>query len=242
LKIGTQSSAPENFYAPGTTDLIGDEATLMRAIAKTLGLTPKFQVVQFDELIPGLTSKRFDLTIGAMNDTKERQKTIDFVDYYNAGIGIVVKKGNPKNVTGPKSFCGLAVNVQLGTTQEALAKAQSKKCTANGKKAVKIVYAKSNGQQQAELKSGRVSVYLADSPTAAYVAGQHPNEFEQADANTAIEAAPYGIGFNKDSTDLAKAVQGALNELIENGTYGKIMKTWGLQSGALDKATLNGGK
>lgn len=242
LKVGTQISAPENFYAPGTTNLVGDEATLMRAIAAALGLKADFQVVQFDELIPGLTSKRFDTTIGAMNDTKARQATITFVDYYNAGIGIIVAKGNPKDVTGPDSFCGLNVNVQLGTTQEALAKSQSAKCTSEGKKAVNIIYAKTNAQQQAEVQSGRADVYLADSPTAAYVAGQNPDLFEQADASTAIEAAPYGIGFNKSNDALAKAVQEALNGLISGGTYGKIMQTWGLTSGALTTATINGGK
>lgn len=242
LKVGTQISAPETFYAPGTTNLVGDETTLMRAIAAALGLKADFQVVQFDELIPGLTSNRFDLTIGAMNDTKARQATITFVDYFNAGIGIVVAKGNPKHVTGPESFCGLNVNVQLGTTQEALAKSQSTKCLADGKKAVNIIYAKTNAQQQAEVQSGRADVYLADTPTAAYVAGQNPTLFEQADAATAIEAAPYGIGFNKSSDALVKAVQAALNGLIADGPYGKILQTWGLSSGALTTAAINGGK
>lgn len=242
LTIGTQNSAPETFYAPGTSTLIGDEVTLMKAISKTLGLTPKFDVVQFDELIPGLQSKRFGVTIGAMNDTKKRQATISFVDYFNAGIGIVVKKGNPKHITGPSSLCGVAVNVQLGTTQEALAKSQSSTCTSEGKKPVTIIYAQSNAQQQAELQSGRVDVYLADTPTAAYVAAQHPDLFEQADANNAIEAAPYGIGFNKSDSGLGSAVQAALNHLIKSGAYGKILTAWGLQSGAVKQATLNGGQ
>lgn len=242
MTVGTQISAPETFDAPETTNLIGDEVTLMKGIAKTLGVTPKFQVVQFDELIPGLQSKRFDLTIGAMNDTKARQATITFVDYFNAGIGMIVKKGNPSNITGPASLCGVTVNAQVGTTQAALAQDQSKKCQADGKKPVTIVFAQTNAQQLAELKSGRVAVYLADTPTAAYVAAQNPDEFAQADASNAIEAAPYGIGFNKSNTALASSVQGALNKMIADGSYGKILDAWGLQSGAITQATINGGK
>lgn len=242
LVVGTQISAPETFYAPNSTTLIGDETTLIQAISKALGLTAKPQVVQFDELIPGLTSKRFNATIGAMNDTSARQATVRFIDYYNAGVGFIVRKGNPAHVTSPSSLCGLSVNVQLGTTQEALAKSQSTTCEADGKKPVKIVYAQSNAQQQVELQSGRVDVYIADSPTAAYVAAQHPDQFEQADASQAIDPAPYGIGVNPSDAPLATAIQKALQGLIDSGAYGQILKNWGLSSGALSSATINAGK
>ncbi|HEY6494800.1 MAG TPA: ABC transporter substrate-binding protein [Trebonia sp.] len=240
LNIGTQISAPETFYESDGSTLTGDEYLLASALAKSLGLTPKFNVVQFDELIPGLTAGRFDLTIGAMNDTALREKTISFIDYYNAGIGMVVKAGNPANITGPSSLCGHSVTVQLGTTQQAFAEAQSKTCASSGKGAVTIVYGQENSQQLAEVTAGRVDVFLGDSPTAAYVAEQNPADFQQADANTPIESAPYGIGFEKSQSKLMGAVQAALSNLISNGTYGKIMQAWSLQSGEVTAAKING--
>ena len=240
LNIGTQISAPETFYESDGSTLTGDEYVLMSAIAKELGLTPKFNVVQFDELIPGLTAGRFDLTIGAMNDTALREKTISFIDYYEAGIGMVVKAGNPANITGPSSLCGHSVTVQLGTTQQAFAEAQSKTCQSSGKGAVTIVYGQQNSQQLAEVTAGRVDVFLGDSPTAAYVAEQNPADFAQAAASTPIESAPYGIGFEKSQAKVMDAVQAALNKLISNGTYRKIMQTWSLQSGEVTTAKVNG--
>lgn len=242
LTIGTQISAPETFYAPDGTTLIGDEQTLIKAIAKTLGLTPKFQVAQFAQLIPGLSSNRYDMTVGAMNDTKKRQATISFVDYFNAGIGFLAQKGNPKSVTGPDGFCGLAVTVQLGTTQEAFAKQQSTKCTDAGKKAIKIAYAPTDDESLAALQSGRADVYIVDSPTGAYIQSQHSDKFEQIDPNKVYDSGPFGLGFNKADPDLMKAVQGALNKLIADGTYAKVLQAWGLQSGAVQTATINGGQ
>ncbi|MGH3261884.1 MAG: transporter substrate-binding domain-containing protein, partial [Trebonia sp.] len=192
LNIGTQISPPETFYESDGSTLTGDEYILAGAIAKTLGLTPKFNVVQFDELIPGLTAGRFDMTVGAMNDTAVREKTLNFIDYFNAGIGMVVKAGNPANITGPSSLCGHSVTAQLGTTQQAFAEAQSKTCTSAGKGAVTIVYGQTDAQQEAMITSGRVDVFLGDSPTAAYVAEQNPADCAQADASTPNESAHYG--------------------------------------------------
>lgn len=240
LSIGTQISPPETFYEPGGTQLTGDEYVLGQAIAKTLGLTPKFNVVQFDELIPGLTAGRFDMTIGAMNDTAVREKTISFVDYFDAGVGFVVKAGNPDHITGPSSLCGQSVTVQLGTTQQTFAETQSKKCTSAGKKPVTILYAQTDAQQEAEVTTGRVAAFLGDSPTAGYVSEQNPASFQQADASTPIDAAPYGIGFSKSQPQVMKAVQAALNHLIATGAYGKIMSAWSLQSGEVKTAAING--
>ena len=240
LNIGTQIAAPETFYESDGSTLTGDEYILASAIAKELGLTPKFNVVQFDELIPGLTAGRFDMTIGAMNDTAVREKTMNFIDYYEAGIGMVVKAGNPDNITGPSSLCGHSVTVQLGTTQQTFAESQSKACTSAGKGAVTIVYGQTNAQQEAEVTSGRVDVYLGDTPTAAYIAEQNPADFQQAAANTPIESAPYGIGFEKSQSKVMDAVQAALNKLISTGTYGKLMQAWSLQSGEVTTAKING--
>lgn len=240
LNIGTQISPPETFYESDGSTLTGDEYVLVSAIAKTLGLTPKFNVVQFDELIPGLTAGRFDMTVGAMNDTAVREKTLNFVDYFDAGIGMVVKAGNPDSITGPSSLCGHTVTAQLGTTQQTFAEAQSKACTSAGKSAVTIVYGQTDAQQEAMITSGRVDVFLGDSPTAAYVAEQNPADFVQADADTPIESAPYGLGFQKSQSKLMGAVQAALNNLISTGTYGKIMQAWSLQSGEVTTAKING--
>ncbi|AZN74428.1 hypothetical protein DWW84_03620 [Bifidobacterium pseudocatenulatum] len=44
------------------------------------------------------------------------------------------------------------------------------------------------------------------------------------------------VGFD---VDIAKAVQAALQKLMDDGTYMKILKHWGVENGAIDKAEIN---
>ena len=43
----------------------------------------------------------------------------------------------------------------------------------------------------------------------------------------------------KGDSDTAKAVQAAMQKLMDDGTYMKILKHWGVESGAVDKAEIN---
>ena len=56
-----------------------------------------------------------------------------------------------------------------------------------------------------------------------------PAEFLAKDGKTLV-------GFD---VDIAKAVQAALQKLMDDGTYMKILKHWGVENGAIDKAEIN---
>ncbi|MCB4881591.1 hypothetical protein KYE74_02570 [Bifidobacterium pseudocatenulatum] len=56
-----------------------------------------------------------------------------------------------------------------------------------------------------------------------------PAEFLAEDGKTPV-------GFD---VDIAKAVQAALQKLMDDGTYMKILKHWGVENGAIDKAEIN---
>ena len=56
-----------------------------------------------------------------------------------------------------------------------------------------------------------------------------PAEFLAEDGKTPV-------GFD---VDIAKAVQAALQKLMDDGTYRKILKHWGVENGAIDKAEIN---
>lgn len=73
-----------------------------------------YQDMAFGSLITSLQSGRIDMTMAGMNDTKERQQQIDFVDYFSSGITIMVQKDNPQDITGPDALCGKAVAVVKG--------------------------------------------------------------------------------------------------------------------------------
>ena len=243
LVVGAQmQQPPEDFYAANGRTPIGFEVDLARALARVLGLKVEYRTMAFDALIPALGSGRVDITMSAMNDTKPREKTISFVDYFNAGITMLAQKGNPDHITGPSSLCGEAVSVQAGTTQQAFAESQSAACKAAGKMPVGVVISSSTAEQEESLRTGRFAVILDDTPTAIYTAevAGGGRLFEAIDYPP-INGGPYGIGVAKEDPALLSVMQKAMQKLMDDGTYRKILAAWGMTAGAIPKATVNAG-
>ncbi|MGH7118278.1 MAG: ABC transporter substrate-binding protein [Acetobacteraceae bacterium] len=243
LVVGAQmQQPPEDFYAADGRTPIGFEVDLADALARVLGLKVEYRTMAFDALIPALASGRVDMTMSAMNDTKPREKTISFADYFNAGITMLAQKGNPDHISGPDSLCGQAVSVEAGTTQQMFAEQQSARCKAAGKKPVSIVIGSSTEQQEESLRTGRFAVVLDDTPTAIYtaqVAGD--GKLFQAVEYPPINGGPYGIGVAKGDPALLSVIQKAMQKLIDDGVYAKILGAWDMTAGAIPKATINAG-
>lgn len=242
LRVGSHiQNPPNNFYAEDGKTPIGSEVDLIKAIAAKLGLTAEHSDMAFSSLITSLETGRVDVTMASMNDTAERQKKIDFVDYFTSGITIMVQKGNPQQVKTPDDLCGKGVAVNLGTTQEQFAKEQSAKCTAAGKPEVQLSVTENDPANQNQLRTGRVAAIVNDLPTAVYVSktAGDGNFFEVVPL-APINGGPYGIGVNKQNPQLAEAIKAALQALIDDGTYTKIMNNWDLKQGAITKAAING--
>src|SRR4051795_9737650 len=98
IKVGSDIAyAPVEFYENGN-EVRGIDPDLAAAIGEKLGVKLTFTNTTFDGIIPALLSKRFDVIMSAMSVTKEREKEISFVAYFNAGTSILVRKGNPEGI------------------------------------------------------------------------------------------------------------------------------------------------
>ncbi len=242
LRVGSNiQNPPNNFYSEDGKTPQGSEVDLINAIAAKLGLKAEHSDMAFSSLITSLETGRVDVTMAAMNDTAERQQKIDFVDYFTSGITIMVQKGNPQGVKGPDDLCGKGVAVNLGSSQETFAKEQSRKCVAAGKPEVQVSVTDSDTGNQNQLRTGRVAAILNDLPTAVYVAKTAGDgKFFEVVELAPINGGPYGIGVNKQNAKLSEAIKGALQALIDDGTYAKILGNWDIKQGAISKAAING--
>jgi polar amino acid transport system substrate-binding protein len=231
------SYAPNEFIGSDGKTVEGMDADLAKALAAVMGLKAKVVNQTFDSIIPGLASNKYDLGMSSFTDTKEREKTVDFVTYFSAGTSFYAKAQGAPSVNGLSDLCGLKVAVEKGTTQADDANAQSKKCTAAGKKGVSVsVFPDQNGANLA-ISSGRAQVGMADSPVADYQVKKSNGQFKL--IGTPYGTAPYGIAMNKKS-GLAKPVQAALKKLMAGGTYKSILQKWGIESGAITNPVING--
>lgn len=235
LTIGIDPTYAPNEYKDANGKIIGFDVDLMDAIAGELGLKTVYVESTFDNIIPGITGGKYDIGVSSFTDNKTREKTVDFVTYFNAGSQWASGAGK---TVDPNNACGLKVAVQTGTIQDTDDEpARSKACVAAGKKPIiKLKYDKQDDATTAVIL-GKADAMIADSPITAYGVKQSAGKLQL--AGQIYDAAPYGYPMKKGS-DLVKPIQTALQALITDGTYKTIVSKWGDDSGAVTEAKING--
>lgn len=251
IKVGSDIAYPPVEFKDDSGKIIGIDPDLGAALGKQLGVTFEFQNGTFDTLITGLRSKRYDLAMSAMTDTKDRQEGIDsetkkkvgegvdFIDYFTAGVSIYTKKGADQGIKAWSDLCGKKIAVQRGTVSHDLAKAESSKCGSKGK--IAIEQFDNDLEAQTRLRAGGADAGSSDFPVAAYAVKTSGGGKDFQIVGEQVEAAPYGIAVAKGSTELRDAVKAALDAIIKNGEYDKIIAKWGVKDGAVTEAKINGG-
>lgn len=239
LVVAADASYAPNEFKDAKGNIVGMDVDMANAIAQTLGLTADVQNADFTSIIPGITANKYQLGMSSFTDTKDREATVDMVTYFSAGTSAAVKAGNPDKID-PTDLCGKKVAVQTGTTQaDEITNTIDPACAKAGKPGV------ANGGDKFDLQTdvtqalvaGRDQVMLADSPVVDYAIQQTNGQLEKVGSTT--DTAPYGIVVAKGSP-LTKAVQGAVQSLMANGTYKAILTKWGVQAGAIDSSVING--
>jgi len=240
LNVATEAQyAPNEFIAPDGHTVIGMDADLTHALAAVMGLKANLINSNFETIIPGLAAGRYDLGVSSFTDTKEREKTVDFVDYFNAGISFYAKTTSNPGVKTIADLCGKTVAVEKGTVELEEATKQSATCTKEGKKAVTVLSFPGQNPVSLAVASGRAELGMADSPVVAYQIKQNGQQFKLIGESYAF--APYGIAIPKN-TGMTTPTLAALKQLMADGVYTAILAKWGLESGAITEATINGAK
>ena len=236
LSVGMELSyAPAEFLAEDGKTPTGYDVDISKAIGNVLGLKTKIVSSMFDTIVPSVGSK-YDLGITAMTITKERMDSVDFVSYYRAGSTWTVQKGNPKKVD-TSDLCGNKIAVQTGTVQEDEANKIAKQCETDGKKDAEVASYKRQAEAATAVATDKADVFYADSPVAGYAISQTDGQLEALGKDVGV--VKEGIAIQKNNTKMATAVQKAVQKFMDDGTYMKILKHWGVDSGALDKAEIN---
>ena len=236
LTIGMDTSyAPAEFLAADGKTPVGFDVDIAKALAGVFGLEADPETANFDSIIPAVGAK-YDIGISSFTVTKERMEAVDFVTYFKAGSTFVVQKGNPNKVD-TSDLCGKKVAVQTATMQETAANKMAKQCKADGKAEMDVISSKLQTDVTTNVVTGKADVFYADSPVAGYAIAQTDGELETLGKTEGI--APEGIVVKKGDQQMDEALQKALQKLIDDGTYMKILKYWGVQDGAISKPEIN---
>lgn len=238
------SYAPNEYTLENSDEIIGMDVDLGKAIGQTLGLQVEFVNSSFDGILAGIQAGRYELGMSSFTDTKEREGTVDFVTYLEAGTSTMVLKCNPKNIKSVQDLCGKKVGAENGTTQldqltkEDVEGSVVKACKDAGKDAPEAQGFPKQTDVNAALQANRIDAYMADSPVVDYAVKKTGDAFEKAGADT--DTAPYGIAIPKNAGTFKDALQAAVQKLIDDGSYKKILDNWGVGDGAITQAKING--
>jgi polar amino acid transport system substrate-binding protein len=239
--VNTGSFPPYTVTGSTTQQATGAATDLLAAVGQVLGVkTTETTVDGLSGELTGIGAGRYDLAFGPVGDFQTRQASADFVDWVQEFVVFAVPKGNPKKIDGLSSTCGLRIAVQAGGSAEKVIKTQSTTCASQGKPAVQVESYKDQPTSILSVQSGRADAFFSSEAPLTYFVKQ---------SNGALELAGTGQknGFDQlyqgavvaRNSPLRDILVAALTKLYENGTYSKIMKSYGLQRNMIDKPGVN---
>jgi polar amino acid transport system substrate-binding protein len=238
--------APFEMYASaGSTQITGIDYDLGQALGAKLGVKFTFSPVKFEGIIAAVDAGQYDVAMSDMGDRRTREEKLDFVDYTQDGTGILVAKGNPSHITTFTDLCGKAVSTEAGTnTEKFVTDYGQRQCTAAGKPPINLQTYPKDTDGQLAIKADKVVAHVLDAAAAGYAAatadqGASFEVVKDPAAPNGYNSTPNGIAVAKSEPQLADAIQKALQQLIDDGTYGRILAKYGESSIAVAKAGRN---
>ncbi len=217
LSMATEGTFPPYEYYDGDK-LVGIDIEIAEAIAEKLGMTLEVTDIAFDSIIPGVQAGKYDIGMAGMTVTDERLEEASFSTSYATGVQVIIVKDGGPITSVDDLFADGADNVvgtQSGTTGFLYATWDIEDA---GLGTVKS-FTKSTDAVEA-LKNDQVDCVILDNePAKALVAANEGLSI--LDTEYAIE--DYAIAVNKENTELLEKVDGALTELIADGTVQDIL-------------------
>lgn len=214
LVMATNASFPPYEYVEGEK-IVGIDAEIAAAICAELGCELEIMDIDFDAIIPAVTSGKADFGMAGMTVTEERLQNVAFSTSYATGVqSIIVKEGSPIASYDDLAAEGAAyvIGVQLSTTGDIYASDEfgddRVQRFPNGNEAVLA------------LTSGKLDCVIIDNePAKAYVAANEGLTI----LDTAYAIEDYAACFAKENTALVEKFNAALQKLIDNGTVAEIV-------------------
>ncbi|MET7285641.1 ABC transporter substrate-binding protein [Streptomyces sp. NPDC005573] len=229
VAVSVGGTPPGTTYLADGKTLTGQDVDFTKAVARVLGLRLTVDQASFEAILPALDSGKYDVGASNFGVTDERRRTIDFVTYINDGQGFATRKDSKlSRITDLKQLCGLNIATGAGTTFEATLEENAHVCSDAGEKPYKVQTYAEQSAIWSSVQQGRSDVVMSTINGLRYAVAQQPglkflNEYHRLDV---------GFAFKK-GTPLAPAFRAAVDRLIADGTYDRILRKWGTTASAI---------
>lgn len=209
------SFVPFEFEQDG--EYVGFDIDIITEIADRAGFEVDLETTNFDGMIPGLQTGTFDVAIAGMTITEDRARSVDFTNpYYKSGLRIAVGVDNDE-ITGVEDLEGRTIATRLGSTSATYIEENIAGATPNMYEQLDQAYLSVQG--------GGSDAVLYDAPNVEYYI-LTSGEDELKIVGDLLEGQDYGIAVSKGNEELVAAMNEALAEMIDDGTYSEIFAEW----------------
>ncbi len=229
--IGITYFEPMNYIDKETNELTGFETEFAKAVCEELGVTAKFQEINWDSKETELNSKTIDCIWNGMTITDDRLETMGISTPYMSNTQVfVVKKENEAKFNSAESLKGLTVVAEKGSAGEETIQGEDFFKEAN------YIPVDTMAKAIMEVSAGTADACVIDYVTSVGMIGEGTDydNLVVIDKNFANEE--YGIAMRKEDTELVKAVNDAIQKVADSGKLNEIASKYKLQDRVLVKA------
>ncbi|WP_425487701.1 ABC transporter substrate-binding protein [Mycoplana rhizolycopersici] len=217
ISVGTMGDAKPYAFTTSDGNFTGFDIELFLNVAERIGFK-KDQVIftgqEFAALMPSVANGRFDVAAAAIGTTDKRKETVDFSEGYLAGyLSIMTPNAAIRDAA---SLQGKRLGVVQGTLQEIYAQKNF-----TGADLVKFP---DNNSAVAALNNGTVDAHFLDFEAAKDYSGRYPDL--KIAVNIPSFDAPAGFVVRKGNDPLREALNKALHDAMQDGTWKKIHEKW----------------
>ncbi len=210
LRMATNAEFPPYEYYEGDK-IVGIDAEVAAAIAEKLGMKLEIEDMAFDSTLMALSTGQTDMVMAGMTVTEERKENANFSTPYAEGHQVVIVKEDSEIET-LDDLQGKKIGVQTNTTGDIYSTDDF------GDEAVER-YNK-GADAVIALSQGLIDAVIIDlEPAKVFVATNDGLKLLE----TEYATEEYAIALNKENTELFEKVDGALQELIADGTVQEIV-------------------
>ncbi|WP_413651901.1 ABC transporter substrate-binding protein [Pantoea sp. B65] len=240
VAIAGLNSPPLTLFSDDNKTLLGSEADIARLVADSLGLELNIVATSWEDWPLGVASGKYDAAITNVTVTKERKEKFDFATYRKDSLGFYVKStSNIRAINKAEDIAGLRIIVGSGTNQEAILLAWDQANQAKGLKAFTPIYSKDDAAQTLALQSGRADAYFGPNVIGAWKAALTGKTRLVGSVDGGWPKAAHIAVTLKKGNGLVQPVNIALNGVIKNGAYDKVLNRWGEGVERLGQSEIN---
>jgi polar amino acid transport system substrate-binding protein len=201
-------------------ELVGFDVDLANEVAERIGVTIKFQPIDWSMKETELNAGNIDLIWNGYTITAERQEKVAFTKPYLENSQIIVTLAD-SDINTKVDLAGKNVAVQAESSALDAINSEPEVAESFGE----LVEFSTNNEAFSDLESGRTDALVVDEVNARYFMKQVGEEkYKVLDEDFGDEE--YGIGLRKEDTELLKKINDAMDEMKKDGTYDAIYAKW----------------